>query len=473
MIFKLAALSILRRPLRYLLITLLIALAAALPVFIIQLTSGLYNGLNRAVEPFPIVAGAKGSEYQLVLNTVFLRDRPLGNIPYQEVEKLRESGKVNMVLPLAFGDNYRGFRIVGTEPEIFDYVQNKKHGPWLKVAEGQKYSAERDAVIGAETARLTGLKIGDSFKSVHGLAGTGAGHAHEHPYKVVGILAPVGGPYDTSIIVDIHDIWEAHGGGNEHTEAEEHKDEHKDDEHTEAAPAAKPAEKPVRKGGIIRPTAAVTPAPAAKAEDHHEEDEHDHEHEDEHEHEHEHALAPGQKGDVTAILIQPKGYADAMKLLAEYQNKSGSDVQLVFPSRSIISLYGMVGQSREFWQFLTAGLIAAAILITLLVMYWSGLARLREFALIRALGAGTGTVCWIMAAEQCMILAIGSILGWLIGWGGTLAAAHAVAGNAAIVMTTNPELMSFLPPAVILVLGTIASIIPSWLVRKKDVSKYL
>lgn len=452
MILKLAALSILRRPLRYLLITLLIALAAALPVFIIQLTSGLYNGLNRAVEPFPIVAGAKGSEYQLVLNTVFLRDRPLGNISYQEVEKLRESGKVNMVLPLAFGDNYRGFRIVGTEPEIFDYVQNKKHGPWLKVAEGQKYAAERDAVIGSETARLTGLKVGDTFKSVHGLAGTGAGHAHEHPYKVVGILAPVGGPYDTAILVNIRDIWEAHGGGNTHTEAEEHKEE--------AKPAAKPAEKPVRKGSIIRPTAAVTPAPAAKAEDHEED-------------EHEYALAPGQKGDVTAILLQPKGYAEAMKLLAEYQNKSGSDVQLVFPARSIISLYGMVGQSREFWQFLTAGLIAAAILITLLVMYWSGLARLREFALIRALGAGTGTVCWIMAAEQCMILAIGSILGWLIGWGGTLAAAHAVAGNAAIVMTTNPELMSFLPPAVILVLGTVASIIPSWLVRKKDVSKYL
>lgn len=452
MIWKLAALSIWRRPLRYLLMTLLVALAVALPVFIIQLTSGLYNGLNRAVEPFPILAGAKGSEYQLVLNTVFLRDRPIGNISYSEVERLRDSGKASAVIPLAFGDNYRGFRIVGTEPELFSYVQNRNHGPWLSISEGHPFEDEGDAVVGAEAARLMGLKLGDTFKSVHGLASTGAGKSHDHTYKVVGILGPVDGPYDTAILVNIRDIWEAHGGGNSLTEAAKEEAEEK------------PAEKPVRKGGLIRPTAALKIAEETaddpnvvrkeKAEAA------------------AHALKTGEKGDVTAILVQPKGYAEAMKLLAQYQHQSGN-VQMVFPAQAIVSLYGMVGQSREFWEILTTGLIAAAILITLLVMYWSGLARLPEFALIRALGAGTSTVCWIMAAEQCMILIIGSAAGWLIGWAGTLAAAHAIAGNAAIVMTTTPEIKSLLPPAVIILLGTAASIIPSWLVRKKDVSKYL
>lgn len=460
MIWKLAALSILRRPLRYLLITLLIALSAALPVFIIQLTSGLYNGLNRAVEPFPILAGAKGSEYQLVLNTVFLRDRPIGNIPYTEVDKLRSSGKAKEVIPLAFGDNYRGFRIVGTEPEIFSYVQNPKHGQWLQVSEGNAFSEEGDAVIGAEAARLMNLHIGDTFKSVHGLASTGAGKAHDHEYKVVGILAPVGGPYDTAILVNIRDIWEAHGGGNTLTAKAGHPEEEKEEA---------PAPKPVRKGGIIRPTAAIQIAEET-ADDPNEVRKQKEEAAEKAEAAHQ--FEAGEKGDVTAILIQPKGYAEAMQLLSQYQRKSG-DMQMVFPSQAIISLYGMVGQSREFWQLLTTGPIAAAILITLLVMYWSGLARLPEFALIRALGAGTGTICWIMAAEQCIILTIGSILGWVIGWGGTLGAAHAIAGNAAIVMTTTPELMSFLPPATIVVLGTIASIIPSWLVRKKDVSRYL
>ena len=36
------------------------------------------------------------------------------------------------------------------------------------------------------------------------------GHAQE--YKVVGILKPVNGPYDQSILTDIKSIWAAHAG---------------------------------------------------------------------------------------------------------------------------------------------------------------------------------------------------------------------------------------------------------------------
>lgn len=437
MIFHLAWLSLLRRPARHVLLLLLIALAAALPVFIIQLTSGLYNGINRAVEPFPILAGAKGSQYQLVLNTVFLRDKPIGNIPYSEVDKLRASGRASLVIPLAFGDNYRGFRIVGTEPAIFDYVQNRKHGPWLAVAEGKPFEAEGDAVIGSETARLTGLKIGDTFRSVHGLAGNGKGRAHEHPYKVTGILSPVGGPYDTAIIINIHDVWEAHGGG---------KADHED--------AAGAAGETVRKGGIIRKSAVPKVKKDAEPEA-------------------SHHLQDNEKGDVTAILIQPKGYADAMKLLAAYQNNGKSDVQMVFPAQSVIALYSMVGQSRTFWEAITMGLMAAAVLITLLVMYWSGLARMKEFALIRALGASSTYIQRLMMTENAILLTAGVILGWLAAWGAALITAHMAAKTAAIVMTTTPEPISFLPPVIILITGAAAGFLPAWLVRKKDISQYL
>ena len=40
----------------------------------------------------------------------------------------------------------------------------------------------------------------------------GKGKAHHHPYRVVGILAPVQGPYDKVILVPLKDIWEAHAG---------------------------------------------------------------------------------------------------------------------------------------------------------------------------------------------------------------------------------------------------------------------
>lgn len=423
MIARLAFLSIVRRPARHLLLLLLLAAACALPVFLLQMTAGLYNGLNRAVEPFPILEGAKGSPYQLVINTIFLRDHPIGNIPYAEVDRLRQSGKTDLVIPLAFGDNYRGFRIVGTEKEIFEYRPNRTRGPWLSIAEGTAFSAPGDAVIGSETARRAGLAVGSTFKGIHGLT-RGAGDEHGGTYRVTGILAPVGGPYDTAVLVDIADVWRAHrhetGGA-------------------------------VRRGGIVRrsrpQTAPAAPAPEA-------------------------AVSEG-KGDVTAILVHPTGYKEAMQLLQAAQRAKGTDTQLIFPAQTLISLYSMAGQSKEFWQLLTGGLIGAAVLITLLAMYWNGLSRLSEFALLRALGAKNSVVIRLLAAEECLLLLAGAGAGWLIGWGGSVLAARAVSAHAAIVMTTAPEWQTLLPPLAILLLGMLSGLIPAWLVRKKDISSSL
>lgn len=335
---KLAFYSLFRKPLRQFLLFLLIALSAAVPVFLLQVTDGLYEGINHSVRPFPILVGAKGSSYQLVLNTVFLRDRPIGNIPYTEMDKLEDSGKVQAVYPLAFGDNYRGFRIVGTDEAIFSYKPDKTSAPWLSIAEGKGFGEEKAAVIGSETVRLAGLKIGDTFHSIHGLADKGK--EHNHAFKVVGILAPCGGPYDTAIFVDIHEVWEEHG------------------------------------------------------------------------------ITTADKQEVTAILTVPKGYREAMQLLSAYQKNH--DVQMVFPSQNVIQLYSMVGQTRHFWTVRVVSLIGISLMITLLVMYWSGLGRMPELALLQALGAGKQQIITMLLAEEGMLLLFGTVCGWLLAYGAFL-----------------------------------------------------
>lgn len=396
---KLAVLSLIRRPLRYGLLILLTAVACALPVFVIQLAGGLYQGLNRAAAPFPILAGAKGSPYQLVLNTVFLRDRPIGNIPYGEVETLRQSGKATQVLPLAFGDSYRGFRLCGTEAAIFSYVVPGEKTPWLVPAQGRGFAGTGEAVLGADTARLTGLKVGDVFQSSHGFIAKGK--AHNHPYRVVGILAPVHGPYDKAILVPLEDIWEAHAG---HGDASFH---------------------------------------------------------------------TGQKGDVTAILIRPKGYGEAMQLLSAWQRKKGSPSQLLFPAQSLIALYGMVGQSRQFWMMISLGLLGAAVLVTLLALYWDGTSRMEEWALLRALGASLRKTQGLLLLEQFLLLLVGSTLGWLLGYGGSLLAAAGISQQAAMEMSRTPLWQGFLAPLLLLGAGTLGGVFPLWLLRKKDIAPYL
>ena len=389
---RLALLSFCRRPVSRLLLLCIIAIATSLPIFLWQTAGGLYDGINRAVTPFPILAGIKGSSYQLVLNTVFFRDRPLGNMSKEEAKAIAENPKVKAAYPLAFGDNYRGFPIIGTTHDIFEYQINQKSAsPWLSLAEGHLMEEEGDVVIGSETAKLAGLKLGDTFHSIHGMSEKG--HAHNHACKVVGILKPVKGPYDTSILTDIHDIWEAHG-----KEAEA-------------------------------------------------------------------------KQEVTALLVVPQGYKEAMQLLSTYQKNK--EVQLVFPSQSIISLYAMLGQTKDFWQMLTVFLIGLSLLVTLLVMYWSTLGRFSEIALLEALGASQKRITTFLLTEEICLLISGTVLGWLLGYGGSLLAAKLIASHAAIVMETAPNPLGLLLIPLITAIGAIASLLPIWLLHKKDVTEYL
>lgn len=390
----LAILSFIRRPLSRLLLLCIIAISTSLPIFLWQTAGGLYEGINRAVTPFPILAGVKGSSYQLVLNTVFFRDRPLGNMTKEQAQALTENPKIKAAYPLAFGDNYRGFPIIGTTKDIFQYQLDQRNpSPWLSVQEGRLMEEEGDVVIGSETARLTGLQLGDTFHSIHGMSEKGHTHAHSHPCKVVGILKPLKGPYDTAILTDIHGIWEAHG-----KEAEA-------------------------------------------------------------------------KKEVTALLVVPKGYKEAMQLLGTYQKNK--EVQLVFPSQSIISLYAMVGQTKDFWKMLTLFLIGLSLLVTLLVMYWSTLGRFSEIALLEAMGASKKSIGAFLLTEEICLLLSGTVLGWLLGYGGSLLAAKLIASHAAIVMDTAPNPLGLLLIPAITLIGALSSLLPIWMLHKKNVAEYL
>ena len=195
-------------------VALIMALGMALAVIVLLLANGVHQSMVQAAKPFPLLMGAKGSPNQLVLNSVFLKDQPVGNISYSVLEELRQSKAVEQAIPLGFGDNYRGFRLIGTEKELFELnLLGTKQEHWLQLAEGRAFADEQEAVLGAEAARLSGLKLGDSFASVHGLVANANSKAHKEKYKVVGILKPVHGPYDQGIFVPMESIWEHHSHG--------------------------------------------------------------------------------------------------------------------------------------------------------------------------------------------------------------------------------------------------------------------
>jgi putative ABC transport system permease protein len=169
-----------------------IALSTALGVMLFLLTQGLVRGLIRAVEPFDIIVSAKGSPYQLVLNTVFLRDAPVGNIEWSRYAALRDDARVDLAVPIAFGDSYRGCAIVGTTGEILKIRKTPSDPPWLTLEDGRWFEGRNEAVLGARAAAESGLAIGGGFRASLGI--TGYRYEHDDTYKVVGILRDVSGP---------------------------------------------------------------------------------------------------------------------------------------------------------------------------------------------------------------------------------------------------------------------------------------
>jgi len=194
---------------------LLTALATALGVSVTLQERALRLGSARAAAPFDVVIGAPGSETQLVLSSVFLQPAPLPLMSSATLAALRADPRVEMAVPVGFGDFVAGYPIIGTTPDAIRMLGG--------IMEGSQFEHMGDAVVGSEVRR----DIGTTFHPFHGFVGEpGEVHA-DSEYKVVGRLARSGTPWDRAILVPIQSVWERH---------EHHEDAgHEGHDHDEAA----------------------------------------------------------------------------------------------------------------------------------------------------------------------------------------------------------------------------------------------
>lgn len=190
------------RPLAAALNLLLLTLGLASITFLLLVGHQIKQAFDRDLAGIDVVVGAKGSPMQLILSGVFHLDVPTGNVPLAAVKELEKHPQVAKVIPISLGDSFRGFRIVGTTP---DYINH--YGAQL--AQGTLWAKPMQAVIGAQVARQTGLKVGDSFTGTHGLGGGGEEHKLS-PYVVSGVLAPSRTVLDRLVLTATESVWQVH-----------------------------------------------------------------------------------------------------------------------------------------------------------------------------------------------------------------------------------------------------------------------
>jgi putative ABC transport system permease protein len=182
---------------------LLLALGIATITLLMLAYGQLEERMHRDARGIDLVVGAKGSPMQIILSSIYQLDVPTGNIPMKAAQELAKHRGVKKSLPLAMGDNYKGFRIVGTN---HDYVSH--YG--AELARGRLWSAPLEAVLGAEVAEQSAMALGATFSGAHGMSGDSEHMHDEHPYKVVGILKPTGTVVDRIVLTDVTSLWAVH-----------------------------------------------------------------------------------------------------------------------------------------------------------------------------------------------------------------------------------------------------------------------
>ena len=197
------ALAYLRdRLLSTLLNIMLLALGIATVVALLLTLSQVGERMDRDAAGIDLVVGAKGSPLQLILSSVFQVDVPTGNISKQEADKIAAERAVKRAVPLALGDSFRAYRIVGTTPAYLELYG-------ASIERGHAWKKPLEALIGGDVAARTGLALGDKFAGTHGLAEGGGAHANA-PFEVVGILKPTGTVVDRLILTSLESIWQMH-----------------------------------------------------------------------------------------------------------------------------------------------------------------------------------------------------------------------------------------------------------------------
>jgi len=357
MIRKLAWKNLWFKPLNTVLSVVLLAASVTIITLLILLQNQFDKKFNSTIDGIDMVLGAQGSPLQVILSSVYHIDAPTGNINYDEAKKWMNNPFVAQAIPLSFGDNYLGYKILGTTP---DYI-TKYNGV---LTQGTLFTEQLQVVVGANIAQNMQLKLGDTFVGSHGSSEHGDLHDN-HPYTIVGILEKNGSVLDNLILSNIETIWEVHD--HEHV----HEDENQAEVHI------------------------------------HEDHEHDHEHEDTMVHDHEH------EKQITAVLLSFKNKMALFswpRLIAE-----NTKMQAVLPAIEINRIINMFGIGIESLKYLAYGIMLLSGISIFIALYNRLKERKYEFALLRITGAKPLQLFNLVLIESILLCLIGYIFGTVFG----------------------------------------------------------
>lgn len=388
--FKFALKSINSKKTISILYVIALSISMTISMLSINISSQIQEGFFRVDQKYDVVVGNKGSSTQLLMSSIFFSEDPLGTLPYSVVDDIKDIDETMKVVPIALGDNYRGSKIVGTEPNLLEGYEFSK---------GQVFGEDFEVVVGSNVAKAYNLEIGSQIVSSHGAGDAISGHDHsDSPYKVVGILKSTNTSYDNAVFTDICNIWSAHSNHDEEAHSEEklHSDNESHDHD----------------------------------EEHSHEDDHDNSTEEEHKDVHNHS-----DGEVTAILVRSGNLGNANQIIKDF-NVEDKDLQAINVTQTLRKLMGNVDISKQIALILSSLVVILAIIIVVIMTYMMQKTYDKDLEILHILGASQGKTIGYLGYQNS-ILIIASLLISLLGREIVLNLANKVSSSLGIVLAMN------------------------------------
>lgn len=400
----------------------------------------LSQQFERNIKDIDFVLAAKGSPLQSILANVYHVDVPTGNIKVGDAKKIIRNTWVEEAIPLAYGDNYEKYRIVGTTPSYPALYQ-------CTLAEGKTFEAPFEAVIGSLVARETGLKVGSTFVSRHGYDNQGDdGHHHDKPFTVVGIYAESGSVVDRLILTPVESTWLVHEHGDEEPMESEA------DAATPSAPEVNQTPDTSSEGisgeEVMRRMAEMGSRPMMGRRG-----------------------DPNDEKEMTAYLIRKRNRGAFGFLAKMTENTTMQLANVAVESNRLMQNFGVGLDTLK----AIAYVISLISFLSIFISLYNGLKeRQYELALLRAMGGTRWTLSRLILLEGLWIVAIGCVIGFVLSRMGVFVLSYYSQDSFRYPLqvweVTWVDLLLF---TVTLTIGILASLLPAWKAMKMDISKTL
>lgn len=389
-----------------------VGLAAGLTMSVFAINAQTYDAFTGGKVGFDAVLGARGSQLQLVLNTVFHLETSPGNIPWTLYKEVADDPRVTLAIPYAVGDNYQGYRIVGTTSQMFtDFTYREGQGFVLKSGGRVFDESKKEAIVGHYVAEKLGLSVGSKFTPYHGLQFEER-QKHRDEYTVVAVMEPTNGPSDRVLWIPIEGIYRMNGHILRGT------------------------------GTVYRPT--------------------------------DDAPVPEEHREVSAVMLKLRN-PQAGFLLSNTINNQGKVATLAWPIARVMSeLFDRIGWVSRILTMVAYLIVVVAAGSILASIYNTMNERRREFAILRALGARRVTVFSAIVLESTTITALGALLGFLV-YGAILSAAFVIvrAQTGVVLDAFRFDHALWMTPVGMIILGALAGLVPAFKAYRTDVASNL